>query len=125
MRDERFDYAGLEVMHIDKDLLPYRFDLQIAAQVFSFEFRYNATIDVFTVDLYRENEVLVYGEPIVYGLPLFEDMRDERFPPIRIVPWNIPRDVDEVTYDNLGEDVRLYLSDALCEHIEALLEVAA
>jgi len=55
-------------------------------------------------------EVLAYGDPVRYGRPLFGPIEDERFPLPVIIPLCLTGDeIDTVTWDNLGNDVKLYL----------------
>ena len=54
--------------------------------------------------------VVVCGERVRSGRPLFNTVEDERFP----VPVIIPRcltgdDISEVTFENFGKEVKLYL----------------
>lgn len=99
----------MEYIEIEKDLIPYRFDLSIADEVFNFEIHYNADYDFFTVDLERDGTVLVYGEKLVYGQTLFYDVQDNRFPKIPIVPYDQSEKSTAVTWETLGVSVFLYL----------------
>ena len=56
---------------IQKDLIPYTFDITLGGRTFTFDIRYNAARDFFTVDLLRDEEIIVIGEKIVYGRVLF------------------------------------------------------
>ena len=57
-------------------------------------------------------EVLASGDPIRYGRPLFGPIEDERFPLPVIIPLCLSGDdVDAVTWENFGEEVKLYLYD--------------
>ena len=96
---------GQEVEYIDIDVskVPYTFSVKLSDKTYSFTIRYNVT---------ATGEVLAYGDPIRYGRPLFGPVEDERFPLPVIIPLCLTGDdVDTVTWENLGEDVKLYLFD--------------
>ena len=100
------------IIPIDKDNIPYQFEIELAGDVFIFEIHYNAEYDFFTVDLYRDEEVLAYGEKLAYGSPLFRTYADERFPKETIIPRDKAGVETAVTYQNLGETVFLFVSDS-------------
>ena len=82
----------------------------IPAQVWCI--RYNEVGGFFTVDLSiaSTGEVLVYGDIVRYGRPLFNSVEDERFPVPVIMPLCLTGDdISEVTFENFGKEVRLYL----------------
>lgn len=99
----------LQYMPIDKEAIPYQFDISIEGETFTFEVHYNAENRFFTVDLSRNNEALVYGEKIVYGRPLFSAYADMRFPKAAIIPYDLSGNEAKVTFDNLMKTVFLYL----------------
>ncbi|OMF28301.1 hypothetical protein [Paenibacillus sp. FSL H8-0259] len=101
----------MEYIEIEKDLIPYRFDISIASEIFTFEVHYNPDYDFFTVDLERDGEVLVYGEKLVYGQTLFYDVQDQRFPNLPIVVWDQSEQSKEATWETLGVSVFLYVWD--------------
>ncbi|MDQ9759134.1 hypothetical protein RFZ45_09435, partial [Acinetobacter baumannii] len=61
-------------IEIEMELVPYNFDIMLAGENFNMEFFYNSIGDFYTVTLRREEEVLVYNEPIVYGVELFKNV---------------------------------------------------
>lgn len=61
----------MKIIDIDKNNLPERFDIELGAELFSFEVNYNETGDFFTIDLYKNDEPLVLGEKIMLNQPLF------------------------------------------------------
>ncbi|MEK4187223.1 MULTISPECIES: phage baseplate plug family protein [unclassified Paenibacillus] len=101
----------MEFIEIEKDNIPYRFDISIAGEMFGFEVHYNADYDFFTVDLEKNGEVLVYGEKLVYGQTLFYDVQDNRFPRLPIVPWDESEISTAVTWETLGISVFLFVID--------------
>ena len=53
-----------DVIEVEKELLPYNFDIELAGEEFNIEIFYNAAADLFTATLMKDEEVLVYNEPI-------------------------------------------------------------
>lgn len=105
---------GVDVEYIDIDTskVPYTFSVKLADKTYSFVIRYNDVGGFFTADLSiaSTGELLAYGDPIRYGRPLFGSIEDERFPLPVIIPLCLSGDkIDTVTWDNLGNDVKLYL----------------
>lgn len=102
----------MEVLEINKDLLPYECTIQLAGEVFGLQFNYNATADLFTVDLYRAGELICAGEPIVYGVPLWRDVyRAGSFPALEIIPKDPSGENNAVTYDNMSRTVLLIIDN--------------
>jgi len=90
---------------IDKNAIPYRFEIKLAGVTYGFEIRYNSEYDYFTADLYRGNELVVAGEKIVYATPLFENEIQN----LKILPLDLSGNSDRVGWNELGESVFLYL----------------
>ena len=97
----------VEYIDIDNAKVPY----SLVDKTFTFTVKYNDAGGFYTVDLYDLNgEVLAFGEIIRYGRALFNVVEDERFPIPVIIPVCISDDtVSEVTKDNFGKAVKLYL----------------
>lgn len=99
-------------LEVKKEQLPYRANVPLGAEVFGLEFHYNAAEDCFTVHLYKGEELLCAGEPLVYGRPLFANCQEvERFPVVRLVPWDESGEGHEVGYEALGASVFLTVED--------------
>ncbi len=107
----------VEYIDIDVSKVPYSFTIKLSDKTFSFTVKYNETGGFFTIDLLDINgEVLVFGEVIRYGRPLFNVVENEQFPIPVIIPLCITgEDISEVTKENLGKEVRLYLFDREAE----------
>jgi hypothetical protein len=97
----------VEYISIDLAEIPYRFEIELAGEVFTFEIHYNHEFDFFTIDLEKNGEVLVYGEKIVYGRPLFSAFSDSRLPKVRIVPKDPSGQATRVGWDELETSVFL------------------
>lgn len=94
-------------MHLPilKDQVPYSFEIVIEAEVFEFEVRYNADFDFFTLDALKDGELLVNGEKLVYGVPIFVDVFDDRFPVLQFVPLDESGQESKITFDNIENTV--------------------
>lgn len=103
--------SELTVLEINKELLPYQCDIVLGGELFTMHFGYNATAEMFTVDLYKDGSLVSAGEPIVYGVPLWADVyRKEDFPSVAIIPLDLSGESSAVTYDNLCETVQLIVT---------------
>lgn len=109
--------ADVEYIEVDVSRVPYSFTLKLLDKTYTFTVKYNDAGGFYTIDLYDANgNPLVFGEPVRYGRPLFNVVEDERFPIPVIIPSCITRDdISEVTPENFGRDVKLYLHDRKVE----------
>lgn len=102
----------MQTIDIDKEAIPYQFDMELAGELFTMELRYNERFDYFTIDLLRDDEPIVIGEKIVYGRPLFSTLSDSRLPKDVIFPMDESgRAVEKITWDNFGETVVLLVGE--------------
>lgn len=90
---------------IYKDQIPYRFETMFNGVLYTFEVHYNVEHDFFTVDLYRLDEPIIYGEKLVYNEPLFQSLNDDTLP--KLIPIDPSGAEERITYDNFGETVIL------------------
>lgn len=108
-----------DYIEIDKNDLPYSYDIVLGAEEYRLTFKYNEECDLFTCTLSKDGAVLVYDEPIVYNVPLFQDVCDpETFPCVLIVPIDESGEENEVTFDNFGETVFLTIDNEGDEETE-------
>ncbi len=109
--------ADIEYLDVDVSRVPYSFTVKLTDKTYIFTIKYNDTGGFFTVDLLDVNgNVLAFGEVIRYGRPLFNVVEDERFPIPVIIPHCITNDdISEVTRENFGRDVKLYLHNRKAE----------
>jgi len=103
--------ADYKYLPIQKELIPYQFDITIVGRTFTFSIGYNAAYDFFTIDLYRDEELIVTGEKIVYGRVLFINQQHLDTPRVPIIPYDLSLSENRVTWDNLNNTVFLWLSD--------------
>lgn len=99
----------MKYIDIEKNSIPYTFEIVLAGETFQFTVNYNSFGDFFTVDLYKNNELVRMGEKIVYGLPLFENYEYLGVPRVVIMPYDTTGNALRISYENLNEDVFLYV----------------
>ena len=120
---------GKEIQYIDIDAakVPYTFNIKLGGTTYTFTIKYNGQGGFFTADLAITNtgesgfgsRILIYGDPVRYGRPMFGSIEDERFPEPVIIPLCMTGDMQfggaefsgEVTFANFGKEVKLYLFD--------------
>ena len=102
-----------DIIEISRTEMPYNFNIVLGAEEFNLEFKYNEISDLFTCTLSKNNEVLVYNEPLIYGIRLFQDIYDANtFPCLDIVPFDQSGKENTVTYDNIGVTVFLTIDES-------------
>ena len=101
-----------DCIEIEKTEIPCSFDIVLGAEEFNFTMKYNEQADLFTATLSKSDKVLVYDEPVIYGVPLFQDVYNAAtFPCLSIVPYDESGSTDIVTYENFGSSVILTIDD--------------
>lgn len=103
-----------DVIEIDVSIVPYEFEIVLADETFKISVEYNETGAFFTLSLSKLDEEtsefveVCAGEPIVYGVPLWNDVyRNGKFPALVIIPKDESGEANAVTFDNLGRNVFL------------------
>lgn len=99
----------MNYIEIDKEAIPYSFEMQLDNVTWDFEVRYNAEYNFFTIDLSRMGELIVAGEKLVYGKPLFENVQNK--PTIPVIPFDESGNAKRVGWEELENSVFLYLMD--------------
>lgn len=97
----------MRYIYIDKNLIPYEFEIALVGDLFKFKINYNEESDYFTIDLFKDEIPLIFGEKIVYGRPLFLTCLEG--PKIDILPYDLTTRIERVTYENFNEEVFLFL----------------
>ncbi len=93
---------------IDKESIPYKFDITLGAEAYTLDVNYNKTFDFFTIGLYKQGVKICAGEPLVYGMPLFRNSyRPGDYPPLDMIPLDESGKESRVTWDNFGVSVFL------------------
>lgn len=101
-----------DVIEINKSLIPYRFNIILAGQVFEIGVKYNEFADLFTISLSKDNELICSGEPIIYGVPLFNDLHiSGKYPALKIVPFDDSKANTYVSWDNFQQTVFLIIDN--------------
>lgn len=102
----------MEYIEIDKNLIPYSFDIELPGGEFTFDVRWNENGDFFTIDLYKDEQLVKAGEKLVYGMEVFKTSYDPlHYPACTIVPLDLSNQVDVVNWETLNNKVFLYLTD--------------
>lgn len=97
---------------ISKTRIPYRFEMTLGNEQFTFEIGYNATADLFTVSTFKAGKLICANEPLKYGLPLWGDCyMVGNFPCLTILPLDESGEANQVTWRNFGETVFLCIDD--------------
>lgn len=100
-----------DIIEVEKELIPYSFDILLGSEEFNMYIMYNSISDSFTVTLSKDNVVLVDNEPIVYGVRLFEDIYQNHYPCLDIVPFDESGETDVVNWETFGKTVFLTIDD--------------
>jgi len=98
-----------DYIDINKDMVPHTACIRLAGERFDLRISYNPAGDFFTIDLLKRGEILVVGEKMVYGIPLFSAYADERFPKVVLIPLDFSGAAQRAGWDELGESVFLYV----------------
>ncbi|KXA31634.1 hypothetical protein HMPREF3229_00162 [Peptoniphilus harei] len=101
----------MKYIDIEKDKIPYSFEIVLANETFQFEVLYNSFGDFFTLNLYKNHNLILYGEKIVLGVSLFENCKHLDIPKIQIMPFDTTENAIRIFYENMNEDVFLYVLD--------------
>lgn len=95
-------------IEINKDIIPYSFNIELAEELYEMRVDYNNTFDLFTISLSKNGKELCVGEPVIYGRPLFGDIINRgEFPNVTILPLDESGESNAVTFDNLSRTVLL------------------
>ncbi|MEI3162987.1 MAG: hypothetical protein V8S74_06250 [Lachnospirales bacterium] len=99
-------------IEINKNLIPYSFNITLSGEVFEIGVKYNDYADLFTLSLTKDKELICSGEPIVYGVPLFKDIYvNGKYPNIIILPHDDSGENTTVTWNNFQETVFLVIDN--------------
>lgn len=101
----------MKYIDIEKEKIPYGFEIVLKNETFQFEVFYNTFGDFFTIDLYKNHRPIVYGEKITLDVPLFSGYEYLDIPKLVVTPSDTTKQALRITYDNLNEDVFLYVLD--------------
>lgn len=109
-----YDYIEIETENV-----PYDFDIVLGDETFLIGVDYNETAEMFVLSLSKLNEEtgeyneICSGEPVVYGVPLWQDVyRSGQFPAVIIIPFDDSGESNAVTFDNFNKTVFLKIDNA-------------
>lgn len=98
---------------IEKNLIPYRMEILLGAELYTLNIKYNQSHDLFTIGLEKDDEVICHAEPVIYGIPLWQDVQfSGDYPALKIIPFDESNQENIVTYDNFGITVFLIIDNA-------------
>ena len=104
------------VLPIEKDLIPYDFDVTLSGKDYNFMFEYNQVNDGFTCTLSKDSIVLVASEPVIYGTTLFESVQydsneilaDGFFSEL-LLPYDFSGESNAVNSATFGTNVQIFV----------------
>ena len=99
----------MNYIEIEKDLIPYSFEIDLADEEYEIEVHHNNRFDFFTIDLSKDGVQLVLGEKLMLDRPLFDGLTHIDLPKVKIIPIDRAGEANRITYDNLESTVFLYL----------------
>ena len=95
----------MKKLSINKDLIPYSFEIELNDKIYTMVVKYNERFDFFTIDVYLDDEIVMYGEKITLGEPLFLPVMYNDMP--IIAPFDFAYNATRVTFENLDDTVEL------------------
>lgn len=101
----------MRYIDIEKDKIPYRFEIVLKEETFQFEVLYNSIGDFFTLNLYKNHNLVTYGQKIVLNVDLFDNIKHLDVPKLTIRPYDTTDEALKISYENMNEDVFLYALD--------------
>ena len=103
---------------IEKDKIPYSFDLALSGRTYTFNLRYNKYSGDFTADLEFEGRTLIKGKKIILNEMLFEEFsydnngnKNPDFYDELLIFYDLTWQETELTLENLEETVLFYVMD--------------
>lgn len=106
-------------IQINKDIVPYKFNILLTNQLFTVSVNYNEKHDFFTVGLELNGETVCEAEPVVYGVPLFKDIyQNGKFPALDIIPLDESGEQNTVTFENFNDTVFLIIDNIGGDDVE-------
>ena len=100
----------MQILNINKELLPLQMSISIEGVPYDFIFNYNDKYDFFTADLLHFEETIIEGEKVLIDKPLFTTI-EPPFERTMFVPMDLSKKLDRITFANFGEDIFIYVFD--------------
>ena len=99
-------------IEINKELIPYTFDILLSGKTFTIRVDYNASGNLFVLSLYKDGKLIRAGQPLIYGTRLWETVYvSGEYPMEDIVPFDESGQSIAVTFDNLNNTVFLVIDN--------------
>lgn len=102
----------MKYISIDKNRVPYEFEIVLSNETFQFEVNYNSYGDFFTITLFKDHVRIIDNYKVVYNVILFENLKYLGVPKVIIKPFDTTGNTEVANYDSLNEDVFLYVLDS-------------
>lgn len=97
----------MRYIKIDKQMIPYAFDLRLDKRTYTFEIHYNAKFDFFTMAISDSSgDILTAGEKLILNKPLLSSHGYIHF--LGITPIDTTGKATKITWDNFNETVFLH-----------------
>lgn len=100
----------MKVLYVDKQQMPLSMLIIIEGEQYRLRWRYNYYYDFFTIDVYKDEEMLIAGEKIVLNKPLFTSTK-YLFEKTYFTPLDLSGQIQRITYDNFNTEVLLYVTN--------------
>lgn len=95
---------------VDVENLPERFEFDFGNKTYILRFFFNSVGEFFSLDIFDINMTpIVLGEKIVINKPLWQGVNNTDLPFETIIPMDESGKETEITIDNFGKTVFLYL----------------
>ena len=98
----------MRIIEIEKDLVPYEFQIELKSTLYTFSIRYNQEYDFYTVDLSIGDDIIVEGEKMVLNSLLFSSYSHLDVS-MGILPMDIADKAERLGEKELMDTVFLYL----------------
>lgn len=96
---------------VDVENLPETFEFDFGEVTYNIQINYNTVSETFSLDIYTLGmDPIVIGEQLVLNEPLWSDCYDTRLPSEEIIPMDEAEKETDITLDNFGVTVFLFLN---------------
>lgn len=106
----------MRYLPIEKDKIPYSFDVKLSDRLYTITIKYNQISDEFTADLELGGKVLVQGKKILLGEPIFGEFAYDNnlnynpdFYRETLLPYDFSWQEEVINLDNFGDKVKIYV----------------
>lgn len=101
----------MRYVSINKEMIPYSFNLRLNKRTYTFEIHYNAEHDFFTMGIADSSgEVLTAGEKLLLNKPILSSHAYLQF--LEITPLDTTGKESKITWNNFNETVFLHVEVA-------------